>query len=606
MIQKQDLEEHLTKLIRAQGSTSGITLTMVSGAPSINACIDVSTKEIQFQVPEDWDSTKYERIKSFADTQRLRNPQRKICEDVAFHEMGHDRLKNDSNGLGCPQDVEGKEVAIEAVTRAMLEEGKFSTDGALYLENCISDIIDNLNCSQYTHLNGLSMFFAEQAEINGAKFSPLYEAFVKLNQHLWGRKKQRNLLAGYYANTEKIDEVVAACISEVGLTKNKQDNLGKLFDKSQWSNIYYTFAKHMVKLMDASCPEYLPGSGSGGKGYRVPVKFSDEPKFDPEKVDDPLMKRVLDKDNMKKVMQRRNDKGEDVPSFVENWQALNYLYQGLASEIWIKAETPRKGESMPIAPIQARIFDQDKDDLSKLLFGRVLLDERGQVCFAVPRNYLEQTVRYKQSVQSYPELNIAVLDNSISMMWNSNNEHDGEGKAINNGRTNIVPWGDQSKYHYAVLAYYGVEKALHRLGVATKTRYNLITFSSKTQATGEKEYEDRTEMKKRILNPTFGNSTNIDVGVLASQARQKGSVLMTISDGEIQNWDTIKDQFRQIITNKFYVHFQIGAETQTTRDLKSWGVAVIEINNASEMPRRAIDITKKFYQSYAAGEYHGY
>jgi len=238
------------------------------------------------------------------------------------------------------------------------------------------------------------------------------------------------------------------------------------------------------------------------------------------------------------------------------------------------------------------------------LFGRILLDERGEVCFAVPRTHLEQTVKYKQSVQSYPELNIAVLDNSISMMWNSNNERDDEGNPINNGRTNIVPWGDQSKYHYAVLAYYGVEKALHRLGVATKTRYNLITFASRTHATGEKEYDDRTEMKRKILNPTFGNSTNIDIEVLAREARSKGSVLMTISDGEIQNWDNIKDRFKQVITDKFYVHFQIGEETQTTRDLKSWGVAVIEINNASEMPRRAIDITKKFYQSYAAGEYH--
>lgn len=600
----QNLEEHLRKLIRAQGSTSDLAVTSVTGN-SISASIDVSTKAIQFQIPEDWDITQYPTIKTFAQRLRLRNPQIKVCEDVAFHEVGHNRLKDDANGLGCPQDVVGKEMAIEAVTKAMLEAGRFSPDGALYLENCISDIVDNLNCSHYTRLNGLSMFFAEQAEINGRKHSPLYEAFVKLNQHLWGRQKQKRMLAGYYTNTKKIDEIVAACIPEVGLKADKKQNLQLLFDKQKWPEVFYTFAKHLVKLMDVSCPEYLPGSGSGGKGYQVPAQFSPTPKFDPEKIDDPLMKRVLDKDNLKKVMQRRNEKGEELPSFIERWQALDYFYQAEASDIWIKAETPRKGQSMPIAPIQARIFDPDKDDLTQLLFGRILLDERGEVCFAVPRTYLEQTVKYKQSIQSYPELNIAVLDNSISMKWNNNNEHDDEGNPINSGRTNIVPWGDQSKYHYAVLAYYGVEKALHRLGVATKTRYNLITFASRTQATGEKEYDDRTEMKRRILNPTFGKSTNINIGILAKEARQKGSVLMTISDGEIQNWAEIKDQFKQVIADKFYVHFQIGAETQTTRDLRSWGVAVVGINNASEMPRKAIDITKKFYQSYAAGEYHG-
>ncbi len=597
MIQTPNLEEHLRNLIRAQGSTSDLNVTPVSGATSPSASIDLTTKSIQIQIPDDWNPMQYEPVKVFATRLHLKNPQLKVFEDVSFHEVGHDRLKNDVDGLGCPEDLIGKERVVEAVTQAMLEAGRFSPDGALYLENCISDIVNNLNGSQYTHFNGLSMFFAEQAEINNGKHSPLYEAFVKLNQHLWGRKKQKQMLAGYYTNAAKVDEVVAACIQEVGLGIDKKQNLRLLFNKQNWPTIFHTFAKHLVKLMDQNCPEYLPGSGSG-KGYRVPARFDTKPIFDPEKIDDPLMKRVLDKDNLKKVMQRRNQDGESLPPFIDRWQALDYFYQAEASEIWIKAETPRKGQSMPVAPIQARIFDKDKDDLSKLLFGRILFDEKGDVCFAVPREYIEQTAKYKKSIHSYPELNIAVLDNSGSMTLNSNNGED-------NGRTNVVPWGDQSKYHYALLAYYGIEKALHRLGVATKTRYNLITFSSRTEATGEKEYEDRTEMKKRILNPAFGGFTSLNIDVLVKEARQKGSVLMTISDGEIQNWDDIKDRFKQVIADKFYVHFQIGNETESTRDLKSWGVPVIEISDAAEMPRKAIDITKKFYQSYAAGEYHG-
>src|SRR3989338_9348106 len=75
------------------------------------------------------------------------------------------------------------------------------------------------------------------------------------------------------------------------------------------------------------------------------------------------------------------------------------------------------------------------------------------------------------------------------------------------------------------------------MGVGIKTKYNLITVDAQTQATGEKSHEERGTIKQRILQPRFGNSTTIDLEVLAKQAHQPGSILMTISDGEIQNWD---------------------------------------------------------------------
>ena len=107
------------------------------------------------------------------------------------------------------------------------------------------------------------------------------------------------------------------------------------------------------------------------------------------------------------------------------------------------------------------------------MFGRILLDDHGKPCFSVPRGYIEHTVRYKTSRTSYPELNIAVLDTSISMTEGANDQ--------GQGRTHIVPWGDNSKYHYAILTYYGIEKALHRMGVGTRTRYNLVTILLRRQ-----------------------------------------------------------------------------------------------------------------------------
>ncbi|MEA3378805.1 MAG: hypothetical protein U9Q69_04150 [Nanoarchaeota archaeon] len=587
------LEEHLQNLVSAQGSDSDVSITQISGADSISASINHLDGNISFEVPTTWDPLQYQNIKRFTERLNLRNPRKKVLEDVAFHEVGHHKLKNDSTGLGCPEDLKGKEITVDAVSKAMIEAGKFSQQGALYLENVISDIIDNLNCSNYAHLNGLSMFFAEQGELNNRKLSPLYESFVKLNMDLWGRKKQKQLLSNYYTNDENVDEVVKDCIQDVGLTENKQNNLKLLFNKQRWHQTFYKFARHLVKLMDESAPESLPGSGSGSKGYKVPEEFEDG-EFDPEEIDDSVMKRVLDNDNMKKVMMRRNEEGDSLPSFVENWRALDYFYQAHASELYIKAESPKKGHSMPIAPVQARKFDSDKDRLEDILFGKLLLDENGKPCLAIPRSYVEITQHLKKSIKSYPELNIAVLDTSISMAQGANSK--------GQGNTNIVPWGDNSKYHYSVLAYYGVVKALHRMGVAIKTKYNLITFANTTDSTGEKGYEDRSQIKKRILQPNFGSITKINGGVLKRSARQPGSVLMTISDGEIWNWDSVKDDFKNTISDKFYVHFQIGEDSQATRDIENWGATVVRITDASEMPKKAIDITQNFYRSFASGD----
>ena len=593
----KSLEEHLQNLVRAQGSSSQVSVTPLRKGGSLQARIDLTDYHIYFELPQGWDPANHKRIKQFAGKLKIKDTLQKVCDDVALHEVGHNKLRDDEHGLGVPGDMQGKEITLDGVSKAMKEAGRFSVQGVLYLENLISDVINNLNCTNYSKFNGVNMFFAEQGEVNREKYSPLYEAFVKLNMGLWGSRRQRTLVKHYYTDKKEIDEVVRSCIQEVGITKDRKHNLQLLFNRPQWRHTFYTFAKHLVKLMGQNAPEILFGSGNGGKGYVVPARFDDGTgagAFDPEKVDDPLLKRVLDKDHLKKLMLRRNQQGEDVPAFVENWRALDYFYQGLASELYIKAETPRKGQRMPIAPVQTRQFDSDKDSLDNILFGKIILDEEGKPSFTVPRGYVEHTARYKSSITNYPELNIAVLDNSVSMTAAAN------AKGV--GRKNIVPWGDNSKYHYALLAYYGVEKALHRMGVGIKTRYNLVTFSSRTEATGEKSYEDRTAIKRRILEPVFGGSTSIDTAILARSAYESGSVLMTISDGDIQNWNNVKNDFKRIIADKFYVHFQIGSDTQTTKDLESWGATVVKISDAAEMPKRAIDITKRFYQSHSAGE----
>jgi hypothetical protein len=591
------LESQIKQTLRRTKSNSSTRLNVVADAKCIIASINIITKYINIDVPYDWNPNQFPRVNNFARLSKnydLRIPE---TTDVTIHEVGHDKLQNDINGLGCPQDMEHKEIAIDATIKGMLENHKFSQDGASYLENTISDIINNINGSQYTKFDGLTAYLGEQGELNGGKHSPLFEVFTKLNMEMWGNNMQKIFLKKYFTNDTKIDDAIKSCIKDLQLGVNKNDNIKILFNKDNWNETFYIFSKHLSKLMDTPAPEILFGGGSSGKGYKVPAKFDDSGTINPETVTDTILKKVLDNDNLKKSLVKRNSQGKPIPTFIDNWRALDLLYQGLASEIYIKAETIHKGESIPIAPIQSRMFDQDKDNLEKIIFGKILIDDNGKPALAVPRTYLEQAVKYKKSINSCPELNITLLDLSASMLESA----DSTG---NTGHKHIIPWGDNSKYHYAALVYYCVEKALHRIGVGVRTKYNVITFAEDTKTTGTVEYYNDVR-KQRILQPIFGDSTNIDMAVLSKECHEPESILMTISDGAIHNWSGIKNQFKNLIKDKFYVHFQIGAETAATKDLKSWGVTVIPIANAQDLPRRAIDVVKTFYKNYAAGDYHG-
>jgi hypothetical protein len=621
-----DVESRLRKLALGQGFNKRISVRDVPGTESICAYILLNSGDINLEIDLGWDpASQYSHIKEFADKHIKKqniHPGLKVLEDVIFHEIGHHKLRNDAQGLGCPINVDYGVITLDAVSRVLKAHNVYSAQGRDMLENLICDIIDNLNASKYSSYNGICVFLAEQAELNGHKYSNLYDAFVRLNMELWGNKKQKKFLSEYYTNNPDIDTAVQNCMNKLGLTGTKDNNVRILFDKDRWFDIFTAFAEELVQFMDEPCPETLPGSGSGGASYSPPqpggesqdpadgTQSPSQPGIPshqpgtqspsqpggqdtlPPGYSDAMSDEIMDPDNLKRILRKRADAGEDIPAFIEDWQALDYLYQSYASDLHIKIESIKKGMSLPIAPVGHREFDKDKDRLDDIVFGKILFNDEGQPVLAVPRSQIETTGKYKVSLQKYPDLNIAVLDESISMKGAAN---------INGiGNTSMIPWGDNSIYHYAVLTYYSIVKSLHALQIATTMNYNLLTFSSSTSATGEKPHESLYEIKRRILEPRFGHSTSLDIAVLGRHASEPGSMLMTISDGEIYNWDSIKDDFKRIISDKSYVHFQIGPESNTSKELKEWGALVVEISDASEMPQHGVDITKNFYRNYAA------
>ena len=100
-----------------------------------------------------------------------------------------------------------------------------------------------------------------------------------------------------------------------------------------------------------------------------------------------------------------------------------------------------------------------------------------------------------------------------------------------------------------------------------------------------------------MLCPDWGN-THIDAKVLKEALNGKESFLVSLSDGEIANWDSEKTEIKKLTEQNYYTHIQIGSETQVSKDLISWGVPVYSVNSGKDISKLMVDITKKTYNRF--------
>lgn len=73
-------------------------------------------------------------------------------------------------------------------------------------------------------------------------------------------------------------------------------------------------------------------------------------------------------------------------------------------------------------------------------------------------------------------------------------------------------------------------------------------------------------------------------------------MVYTISDGKIENWADIKDDFMKQARKHFYFHLQIGAESEAARELKKNGFNVCEVHGAQDLADKVIEITDSAYR----------
>lgn len=521
--------------------------------PSFEASTHMKTKEIDLKYNPEYENKNQGKTKI-------------ITRDITRHEINHHKYK----GLnGCPKNLEKHvELFYEPMAEVLLEKG-FSHEDVKYVTNTLEDTILHKDLNKEFALDGISYFFEEvgnsqeKNKQRKKKFTEFYEAHVKLNMSLWGNKQQKKLLKKFYTHNKEITEVMKSFLEKT------QDY--DFLDENNWKDIAKIYAEEFSKLMK---PEYaLPLLNHSGKG----TKGKESEEVEEGNVFDKQMKT---KEFKKQRIKKAYSSGQETPNWMDSFEAMDLLYESLAQKLEIKAKTFTEEKQMPVVHYGKRDFNPEKDNLKHTTFG---IDDNGKIGLKKKRWHYDIPIEIKRKPMSFPKMRFGLLDTSSSM---EDDVHGGD----NVGNTKIIPWGDKSKYHYALLGWYGFLEYLKQNHLMKQSNIDLANFSRETFVG-----KGLSEAKKAALTPQF-DGTNIDLDSINYFFEGRDNLIFTISDGGINNWSSIKDNFIENAKKHQYFHLQIGDSTSTTKDLENAGLYVECISNAQDLANKTIDLTDKLFR----------
>jgi len=499
------------------------------------------------------------------------------------HEVAHWELPFGSE-KGCPFNTYNHDKIVEAVKNSLPEDKKQHAD---YVANLFEDTIINPRVKEYFgDFSGHVLFWdweglRTEKQTGQKGFTPLYEAFVKVNMHLFGDRIDKVFLKRHYTKNEKVEKVVERIVENCNFSENIQDTT-PLFDKSQWSIIAENYAKAISDLLDEMPKERLSAYDSGQNKNSE----GQEGRQQKQQAGNGVEQKVQTKEGKEEIAYGRYSNREGQSPNIESFEQLDALYQRLAKDIPVKVEAITRENSMEISPLNYRAFDYEKDNPLKIKTSKFFFNEDG-FNFAYPNQPL--TINYNQKIQrkSFPDFKMVLIDNSGSMK---------EGLNGDNGNTNFIPFGDKSKYHFALLGYYGIENFLQKQGIAPYINHGVSLFSNKTRFK-KGNYNDLIKTRKLLFEPNW-SVTNLDAKILKDALDGEQSFFLSISDGAISNWSSEKLKIKKLVEQNYYAHVQLGSETEMTRDLKSWGMPVFYVNSGEDLSKLMVDITKNAYHPF--------
>ncbi|MBI4980266.1 hypothetical protein HZC30_01760 [Candidatus Woesearchaeota archaeon] len=537
---------------------------------SIEEHITPDWKEIVIRVREDINLCPDEETRDYLQRKGAEAPLETLATDLLYHGCGHRELPV-YTGRGCPHTVKNHDQIKDGIAKALKEKGKSGLEA--YVANAFEDVLDNVNVRKHTSHIGQILFWNQQGvECESGKYPAFYEAFVKINLNLMGSVADAGLLKRFYTNDKPVQNAVRQfkdyLKGKLGIRNlvklyDKDDLVRKLFDRSVWKEMAYQFALATAELLEPQ--------------QQMPLCFgmpADGNPFDKE------MKLPGTQEDL---AEGRYKAGEGPSEHTDPLLQLDALYRKISRAIPVQTSEYTQASKIPIAYHGRRDPHEDETIRLRRIKG-IGFNEQGELGIKLARHELHHPATYKIHPQKFPKLKIALVDTSGSM----GEAADG---SKNVGDVSFIPWGDRSKYHYALKGIYGIDNFLERQGISQYVESEVVTIAGSPERTSKGKLRNEQERRALLQKPSGG--TTLNPALLRSDGK---AFVVSISDGDIQNWASVKEDYKKAIKNADYCHIHLGAANAFTQDLESWGIKVKFVSGDDDLSRLLLDVTSVYYK----------
>jgi len=486
-------------------------------------------------------------------------------EAVVEHELTH---RMDLFQRGCPKeehlDIDNVLTPISVVLKNKgfpnVPCGKQGHTLYTYFANLFEDYIDNTIVSDNRGSQGIFLLYDDMAYHHG-EMGELFEGFLKLQAMTFPDKSGVSMLLPYFKQSERAKKAVRNFLTRTKLLDvPRPQRADYLSAPEKWKELSTVFAEEFSQLVDK---KNLQGS------YFPVFGGNDFASLDSEET------------QMGLVLKAYGKKGSEFspPPFIEDNQALRFLYRKFAKQIDMKVNSYSVETKRIISHVGRRQFDFEKDPLERLKYG---LSTSGEIQAQIGKHPVEVRSRYQVSAGNFPEVRVGLLDCSGS----TKRPLKSGGKIMNPWASEKNQWTDTSIFHQELLCQFGLYELFRRRGTLKEANVRGGVFSDTTRMG-----KNLDESETIALQPEFGG-TSFSEKSLDNLFKGKGSLVYTISDGEIGNWDEVKERFIQGAKQHHYFHLQIGEKTQMYEDLKEAGLMSI-LDDGKNSAKILIDITQR-------------
>jgi hypothetical protein len=489
-----------------------------------------------------------------------------IVTDILRHEIAHWEYPKFSR-KGCPYDLFLAEEIFDNVNRGLPPSLRSYSD---YVANVFMDIIANLIVAstlmkRRENYAGQVWFYYDQGMANAARFSPFYDFFIRIQSYLWMRPEEIKFLRSFFNSEPSISTKIEKCVGrffdELELKRGvrySEYNLAILLEKERWGKYAEIFARISSELLDYGVKEILTGGESVGKKSRFERKLED-PEF------------------LKEAVKKRQKEGKEMPTYLSSGKVLSHLYRGLAEEIPIIVENPTENYDFPVVGYRKR----ESDEISR----KIGIDDEGNVQFLEPKHWWRMPIPVKRDVQGGVPNIYFIIDCSSSM------RDPQRGRMIKSGEKS---WTDESKFHYALLGFYGILNYLTRNNILP-SQIGLTMFSTTSRSIVVPP-TNIERLEQLLFDPEF-NYTFIDLPQIRMIARklEGKKVIVMLSDGEIFNWSDVKNGIKNIMGENYSAFISIGEKYPPYYDLADVA-KVFYVENQRELSKIMLDFVRESYR----------